>query len=218
MPLPLAILDFEAGSLDEGGDPIELGLAIWPAAHESGNRLVYAHLPDLGLVRTQALESAFGAGSEPHAGRPRRWRDSDGVYAVVERDPVTDRSRALRRADQRRVVWFERFFAAADIKPTFALRSWEDLIAGLGPRARERVQATLSATSVRRRARADAVRRVGALATGIDRWPFPIVTSPTRRPSEPVRSPDPAGAVDGPTSTTVSVVSGNYPGVWFCRR
>lgn len=31
LPWPLAILDFEAGSLDEGGDPIELGLAIGPA-------------------------------------------------------------------------------------------------------------------------------------------------------------------------------------------
>lgn len=81
----------------------------------------------------------------------------------------------MRRADQRRVVWFEHFFAAAAIEPISALRSWEDLIAGLGPRARERVQATLSATSVRHRARADAVRRVGALATGIDGRPFPMV-------------------------------------------
>jgi DNA polymerase-3 subunit epsilon len=164
LPWPLAVIDFEASSLDQDGYPIEVGLALWPS-------------PDQAILGWSTLIQPAGEWT-----RRGHWSlKSAKVHGILGRDllahgqPVNRVAAALNEAlghgtiawcdgDAYDIHWTGALFKAANIAPVFTLGQWHRLIAMLGPAMRERGLHWLEQAQARHRARADAEQLLVALA------------------------------------------------------
>lgn len=164
LPWPLAVIDFEASSLDQDGYPIEVGLALWPD-------------PDQGILGWSTLIQPAEEWT-----RHGHWSlKSAKVHGIQGRDllahgqPVDRVAAALNAAlgagtiawcdgDAYDVHWTGALFQASNIAPVFTLGHWHRLIKMLGPAMRERGLGWLEQAPARHRARDDAEQLLLALA------------------------------------------------------
>jgi hypothetical protein len=168
LPWPLAVLDFEASSLELTGYPIEAGLALWHAPGE----------PIFGwsvLIRPTDDWRQHG-----------HWSlDSAKVHGLRGRDLIADGwppqrvARALNEAlgpgrtawcdgGPYDAFWTQTLFRAAGIDASFVLGDWYGLARSLGKAARERAFAWLERVPARHRAREDAESLLLALAQALN--------------------------------------------------
>ena len=173
LPWPLAVIDFEASSLDQDSYPIEIGLALWPAPDE----------PILGwsaLIRPAGDWVRCGHWS-PVSAKVHGIRGSD--LLAHGRSPERIASALNEALGPGAVAWCDggpydahwtrALFKAAGVRPTFALSDWHRLVPLLGAPARERALTWLKDALAQHRARADAEQLLFALAhaVGVDVGP-----------------------------------------------
>ncbi|HQS07647.1 MAG: hypothetical protein B7Y12_04200 [Rhizobiales bacterium 24-66-13] len=162
---PLRIIDFEASSLEDGGYPIEVGLAVWPAPDEPIQ--VWS-----ALIRPTQDWTEFGHWSEL----------SQDVHGIDQAELATAESpMAVARSLNTLIgggpvwcdggpfdaYWMDALFEAAGIKPSFTLRSWDGLLRELGDEVSQGVRDQLEHAEVRHRAGEDASMLMEALAAGL---------------------------------------------------
>jgi DNA polymerase-3 subunit epsilon len=183
LPWPLAVIDFEASSLDQDSYPIEVGLALWPAPGE----------PILGwsaLIRPAGDWTRHGHWS-PASGKVHGIRGSDILAHGQSPEQV---AAALNAALGPGAVawcdggpydahWAGALFKAGGIKPLFALGDWHRLAAMLGTEGRERALAWLDRAPTRHRARGDAEQLLLALAHGAEIEAGPVQDFAGRLPA-----------------------------------
>ena len=164
LPWPLAVIDFEASSLDQDGYSIEVGLAFWPG-------------PDAAISGWSTLIQPAGKWS-----RGGRWSpESAKLHGIRGKDllangqPVDRVAAALNeRLGSGRIAWCDgeaydvhwagALFKAARATQHFRLGAWHQLIAMIGPEVRERGLDWLDQAPARHRAREDAEQLLHALA------------------------------------------------------
>lgn len=164
LPWPLAVIDFEASSLDEDGYPVEVGLALWPA-------------PDAPILGWSALIRPAGDWARrghwsPASAKVHGIRGSD---LLAHGQPPERIATALNEALGPGAVawcdggpydahWARALFKAGGVRPSFTLGDWHRLVPLLGAPARERALTWLQDAPARHRARADAEQLLFALA------------------------------------------------------
>ncbi|HQS49032.1 MAG: hypothetical protein B7Y12_03285 [Rhizobiales bacterium 24-66-13] len=165
IPWPLRIIDFEASSLEDGGYPIEVGVAVWPALEEPIQ--VWS-----ALIRPTQDWTDFGHWSELS-------QDVHGIdrAELATAEPPMVVARTLNTLIGRGPVWcdsgpfdaywMDALFEAAGIKPSFTLRSWDGLLRELGDEVSEGIRDQLEHAEVRHRAGEDAAMLMDALAAGL---------------------------------------------------
>lgn len=164
LPWPLAVIDFEASSLDQDSYPIEVGVALWPASHE----------PVLGW-------SALIRPAEDWT-RRGHWNSASAEVHGIRRSDLLVHGRlpawlaaALNAAlGLGGVAWFDdgsydahwarTLFKVGGVRPLFVLDDWHRLAAMLGPTERERALAWLEQAPACHRVRADVEQLLLALA------------------------------------------------------
>ena len=161
---PIAVLDFEASSLDDDSYPIELGLALWPAPDE----------PILGwstLIRpvgdwmrrghwspaSAKVHGIQGSDLLAHGRSPER-------FALALNEALGPGAVAWCDGGSYDAHWAGALFEAGGVRPSFVLGDWHRFVVLPGPQARERALAWLKDAPTRHRARADAERLLFALA------------------------------------------------------
>ena len=167
LPWPLAIIDFEASSLEQDGYPIEVGLAVWPG-------------PEAAITGWSTLIQPAGEWS-----RCGHWSPASAkVHGIRGRDllatgqPVERVAAALNErlgsggvawcdGDAYDIHWTNALFKAANATRRFRLGAWHQLIARLGPEMRERGLRWLDQAPARHRAREDAEQLLHALAHAV---------------------------------------------------
>ena len=174
LPWPLAVIDFEASSLEQDGYPIELGLALWPAIDE----------PILSwstLIRPAWDWTANGhwsvASAKVHGIR-------GGELAAHGREPALVAAALNQALGTGAVAWCDggpydahwliALFKAGRVRPVFTLGDWHRLAANPGPAARERAFEWIERAPAVHRARADAEQLLCALMHGVGIEPGPI--------------------------------------------
>ena len=183
LPWPLAVIDFEASSLDQDGYPIEVGLALW-----SG--------PEDPIFSWSSLIQPVGEWS-----RGGHWSSKSAkVHGILSRDlvahgyPVDQVAAALNDTlgaettawcdgDAYDALWTGALFKAAEVTPVFVLGDWHRLMALLDLPMRERGLAWLKQVPARHRAREDAERLLLALAHAMGAEPGPIQDLAERQPA-----------------------------------
>ncbi len=183
LPWPLVTIDFEASSLDQDGYPIEVGLALWPG-------------PDKAIFGWSTLIQPAGDWSRQGHWSPKSAKVHGilGTDLLVKGQPVVRVAEALNVAigagttawcdgDAYDAHWLAALFKAANTSPLFALGSWHQLIAMLGPAPRERGLAWLEQAPARHRAREDAEQLLLALAHAVEIETGPVQDLARLRPS-----------------------------------
>ena len=167
LPWPLAVIDFEASSLDQDSYPIEVGLAFWPD-------------PDDGISGWSTLIQPVGDWTRKGHWSPKSAKvhgisamelmsGGQAVGAVADKlNTMLGSGRiAWCDGDAYDVHWTGRLFEAAHITPLFHLGAWHRLIALLDPAMRKRGLDWLDQAPARHRARDDAERLLRALANAV---------------------------------------------------
>jgi len=138
LPWPLAMIDFEASSLDQDSYPIEVGLALWPGPDE----------PILGwstLIRPARDWTRRGHWS-PASAKVHGIRGSDLLahgrspkrVALALNEALGLAAVAWCDGGPYDAHWARALFKACGVRPTFALGHWHRLVPLLGAQARER--------------------------------------------------------------------------------
>ena len=167
MDWPVAVLDYEASSLDpELSYPIEIGIALWRGP--ASPILVWGSLisPAPSWVRdgiwTDTAQKVHGISPTDLAGAPspadvlrRANAMLDGTPSVISDNPWWEG------------FWTERLQSAAGTCATFVVDALRDRLAGLRRSQRETMAAHLEARPRPHRAGDDAARLIGALAEGL---------------------------------------------------
>lgn len=167
LPWPIAILDFEASSLDEDSYPIEVGLALWPAPDESILGWSTLICPVGDWVRrghwspaSAKVHGIRGSDLLAHGQSPERIASAlnealgPGAVAWCDGGPYD-------------AHWARALFKAGGVRQSFALGDWHRLVPLLGAPARERALTWLKDAPTRHRARADAEQLLFALAHAV---------------------------------------------------
>lgn len=173
LPWPLAALDVEASSLDDGSYPIEVGVAVWRAPET----------PILGwstLIRPTADWTRRGHWSRKaaavHGIRGEDLRDHGRppkeVATTLDAMLAPGAVAWCDGGDYDR-YWIDRLFAATETAPRFRLGDWHRLTLRLGVEARERALAFREAAPARHRARPDVELLLLALAHAVGADPGP---------------------------------------------
>ena len=164
---PLAVIDFEASSLDQDGYPIEVGLALWPA-------------PDQPVLGWSALIRPAGDWTRRGHWSPKsaKVHGIRGADLLAHGHPPAWVASALNAAlgpggvvwcdgGPYDVHWMRALFEAGGVRPGFVLNDWHRVTARLDPAARERALAWMGQAPAQHRARADAERLLLALAHAV---------------------------------------------------
>ena len=165
---PVAVIDFEASSLDEDSYPIEVDLALWPASAE----------PILGwsaLIRPAGDWVRRGHWS-PASAKVHGIRGSDLLahgrsperIASALNEALGPGAMAWCDGGPYDAHWARVLFKAAGSGQLFALGDWHRLVSLLGALACERVLAWLKAAPAWHRVRADAEQLLSALAHAVN--------------------------------------------------
>jgi hypothetical protein len=167
LPWPLYTIDFEASSLEPGGYPIEVGIALWPLLNE----------PIFGwssLIRPTDDWLQHGDWS-------RASREVHGIRQselIASGQPPLEVTRAINEAlAQSGIVWCDggrydaqwahSLFKAASLKFAVPLGNWGILINMLGSTARDRAHQWRERTPAKHRAREDAEHLLLELAYAV---------------------------------------------------
>lgn len=173
LPWPLAAIDFEASSLEPGGYPIEVGIALWRAPDA----------PILGwsaLVRPTEEWMRHGHWS-PDSAQVHGIRGSElraqgqapARLAALLNAVLGSGGEAWCDGGPYDAYWMRALFKAGGMKPDSALRDWHRLAAGLGADRAACALKWLEEAPARHRARADAEKLLFALAHAVGADPGP---------------------------------------------
>ena len=163
----MAVIDFEASSLDQDGYPIEVGLAFWPG-------------PDKPISGWSTLiQPAWDWSRNGHwSPKSARVHGIPGKELLANGQPVDRVAATLNEmlgsgriawcdGDEYDIHWTGALFKAANATPVFRLGAWHKLIAMLSPAMRERGLTWLDEAPARHRARDDAEQLLHALAYAV---------------------------------------------------
>ncbi|WP_127088295.1 hypothetical protein [Aquabacter cavernae] len=161
---PLRTLDFEASSLEDGGYPIEVGIAVWPSHGEPISSWS-------ALIRPLKEWEEDGHWDE-HASLIH----GIDTLELVDAETPTAVAKALNVRLGAGTVWcdaleFDRhwmgmLFEAGNIKPAFELRSWQALLRELPDPVRYHAMEWIERTLSSHRAEGDARALLRAIAFG----------------------------------------------------
>jgi hypothetical protein len=174
LPWPLYMIDFEASSLEPGGYPIEVGLALWPAADEP----IFSWSS---LIRP--TDDWLKHGDWSKASREVHGI-SQNEAVRTGREPVKVAKAINEALSQSGVVWCDggpydaqwarTLFKAAGLKMVCPLGDWHQLVAAVGGEARENALEWLERIPPRHRAREDAEHLLHALAYAVGAKAGPV--------------------------------------------
>ena len=164
---PVAVIDFEASSLEQDSYPIEVGLALWSGPSESV-------LGWSTLIRPAWDWTANGhwspASAKVHGIRGRdllaRGHEPARVAKALN-ETLGPGTTAWCDGGPYDAYWMQALFKAGDVEPVFKLADWHQLVATIGREARERALDWLERAAMRHRARADAELLLLALMHGL---------------------------------------------------
>ena len=167
LPWPLAVIDFEASSLDQDGYPIEVGLAFWHSPDEA----IYGWSTLIQPAWEWTRNGHWSPKSAKVHGISGRELLADGkpVDCVAARlnEMLGSERIAWCDGDAYDIHWTGALFKAAKATPLFRLGAWHRLIAMVGPTMRERGLEWLDQAPARHRARDDAEQLLRALAYAV---------------------------------------------------
>ncbi len=164
LPWPLAVIDFEASSLEPSGYPIEVGLALWDAPGEPIRSWSALIQPTTDWARqghwSQQSAKVHGLrGRDLMAAGWRPDRIAPGLNRVLgpgrtvwcDGGPYDGQ-------------WMRGLFRAGGVDPVFMLDDWHRLAALMGKTSRERALDWLERVRATHRARSDAEQLLLAMA------------------------------------------------------
>jgi DNA polymerase-3 subunit epsilon len=167
LPWPLAVIDFEASSLDQDGYPIEVGLAFWPSPDEA----IYGWSTLIEPAGEWTRHGHWSPKSAKVHGISGRELLANGMpvdrVAARLNEMLGSERIAWCDGDAYDIHWTGELFKAAKATPLFHLGAWHRLLAMVGPTMRERGLEWLEQAPARHRAREDAEQLVRALAYAV---------------------------------------------------
>ena len=167
LPWPIAVIDFEASSLDHASYPIEVGLAIWPAPSEP----IYSWSTLIRPIedwRRHGHWSQAAAKTHGIKGRDLMAHGRDPAWVAAALNAAIKPSTVVWcDGGPYDTLWANALFKVAAIAPTFSLGEWHRLTKMLDPQARDRALEWLTNASAPHRARADAELLLRALMHGL---------------------------------------------------
>lgn len=162
---PLRTLDFEASSLEDGGYPIEVGIAVWPAPGEP--------ISSWSALIQPSKEWEEDGRWDEHASLIHGIGTCELVAAEMPRVVAKALNVRLKAGS----VWcdaleFDRhwmgmLFEAADIRPTFELRGWQALLREFPDPVRHPAIDCVERTPSHHRAEGDARALLQVIAYGL---------------------------------------------------
>lgn len=182
LPWPLAVIDFEASSLDLEGYPIEVGLAVWAAPETP----IFAAST---LIRPDEAWTRHGHWSPASAklhgirGRDLRALGHQPVHVAAALNEALGANVAWCDGGAYDAQWARALFRTGRTQASFTLGDWHQLATLLGSAARERCLAWLEQAPARHRAREDAVQLLLALAHAVEAEIGPVQPLKLQLPS-----------------------------------
>jgi hypothetical protein len=162
---PVRVIDFEASSLEDGGYPIEVGLAVWPT--ESEPISIWST-----LIRPTDDWRRFG-----HWSVASRHVHGISMNDLAAGAPAGEVAKTLNEKLESGFVWCDggpydaywlnALFEAAGCRPRFVLGNWHGLLRGLPEHCRDGALEALESAPPRHRAGADAEQLMRALQAGL---------------------------------------------------
>jgi hypothetical protein len=166
LPWPLYVLDFEASSLEPGGYPIEVGLALWPAPDKPVHSWSTLICPTEDWLQhgdwSKASRAVHGISQSELKTGPRPQEVAQALNEALSSSGV-----AWCDGGPYDAQWARTLFKAVGLKPAFSLCDWHSLLLRLESEARERALRWLETTPSKHRAQEDAEHLVLALAHAV---------------------------------------------------
>ena len=163
---PVAVIDFEASSLEQDSYPIEVGLALWFLPEEPVRGWSTLIRPAWDWTRNGHWSPAS---AKIHGIRGRdllAQGQEPALVATALNEAIGRGATAWCDGGPYDAHWMRALFKAGGVKPVFTLGDWHQLAATLGRAARERALDWLEKATVRHRARVDAELLLLALMHG----------------------------------------------------
>lgn len=167
---PIASIDFEASSLEDGGYPIEVGIAVWPKLDAPvyvwatlirpiEDWLRYGHWSKSSRAVHGISQKELEAGLEPK----QVATALNEVFGVV--------GPAWCDGGPYDIYWARKLFEAAGLRSTFVFGDWHSLLHQLHSEQRERSLQWLETAPSKHRAGDDAAQLLFALANAFGQEP-----------------------------------------------